>query len=764
MVLARLHDKALEADIGRIGREIFKRAESAAPSIFSMEAWQQFAMNWMTQDEDLKLRLFRFIEVMPSLKDSTAIARHLDEYLRPHESNGHSTDRSWPPIIDLAVSFRRHDSAYAKLVAWAAMYGCGQSARHFIVGATPAEAIASVRKLRRKGMTFTLDVLGETIIADRVALHHQEIYLNLLRHLGRESREWPDLPVLDHAPWGPLPKVNISIKLSAIVAKFDPIDPEGAARAALDRLRPVLRCARETGAFINVDMEHYAVKDLTLDIFKRVLTEPEFRDWANVGIVIQTYMPEGERDMRELIEWTRSRGTPITVRIVKGAYWDSETANAKKNRWPNPLYEEKWESDASFERVSELLLRNADVIRPAFASHNVRSIAAVLAMESALGLPPRTLELQMLTGMGDQLKRAVVSMGQRLRVYAPCGDLMTGMAYLIRRLIENTANESFLRQSFGQQVPIDRLLAKPGTARLENSESRPVPSSKATSEQDADSFVTSADIDFSREANRQAMRKALAEVRSQFGRKHPAIIGNGGVDTRIWHDSLNPSIPAEVVGRTAICDHTLADRGVHAAREALHCWSSTTPSERAAVFKRAAMLLDERRFELCAWMTMEVGKTWRESQGDFMEAADYLAFYAHEMERAGTRPFRNNTAENADSLSQFPMGVAVVIAPFTSPLSQPCSMIAGALSAGATVVFKPAGDASVCGAKLCEILIEAGLPPGVLNYVPGSGSDLGDFLVVHPGVDAIAFTGSTKVGRRVIERAHAPVDGRVAQK
>ncbi|HWL93244.1 MAG TPA: proline dehydrogenase family protein [Phycisphaerae bacterium] len=477
MLTRKVNQHDLEADINAIGREIFKRAEAAAPSIFSVEFWQQFAMNRMTADEDLKLRLFRFIEVLPSLQDSTTIARSLREHLKSGSAksrnatspDGHTSSQNGrqplPPLLDLAVSYDNPNGIFAHAVAKAALIACEQGARKFIVGSTPDQAIASVRQLRRRNMCFTLDLLGETTLDDDLARQHQMQYITLIEQLSRQAREWPAVPLLDTAPWGSLPRINVSVKLSAIVANLHAIASRSDAEAVLERLRPILRAARLNGAFINIDMEYYAAKDLTLDVFKRVLTEPEFRDWEHCGIVIQAYLRDAESDMRSMIDWARPRGATVTVRVVKGAYWDSEVAAARRDNAPIPVYTEKWESDASFERVAELLLRNADVIRPAFASHNVRSIAAVLAMEAAMGLPPRTLELQMLTGMGDPLKRAVVSMGQRLRVYAPFGDMLTGMAYLIRRLIENTANESFLRQSFAGNTPVEQMLAPPGAFR-----------------------------------------------------------------------------------------------------------------------------------------------------------------------------------------------------------------------------------------------------------------------------------------------------------
>ncbi|MFH1419058.1 MAG: proline dehydrogenase family protein [Planctomycetota bacterium] len=747
--MTHLESKSLEAATKRIGEEIFARAESAAPSVLSMECWQQHAMNWLTRDEDLKLRLFRFTEVMPALRSREAVARHLAEYLE-RQGNGR---QSLPLALRLALAFRKPDSAYAKLVASAAELGCAIMARQFIAGATPDEAISAVLGHRRRGMAFTLDLLGETVIADRVARGHQQQYIRLIRGISERACDWLPAPLLDEAPWGSLPRVNISLKLSAIVSKFDAIDPVGTKQAVLDRLRPIMRAARDAGSFLNIDMEHYAVKDLTLSLYKEVLSEPEFRDWPDCGIVIQAYMPEGEPDVAGLIDWSRKRDVPITVRLVKGAYWDSETAAAIRTGLPMPLFKRKWESDVAFERVARLMLENADIVRPAFASHNVRSIARALALEEALGLPPRTLEFQMLTGMGEPLKRAVVAMKQRLRVYAPVGDQMSGMAYFIRRLIENTANESFLRQSFGEDVAIEALLRDPEEQSRFPDKPLPQPLIQDPDEYSEMNtpFVSEPEVDFSRAENRQSMEHALQSARSRFGREYPAVIDNAPVRADAWFDSVNPSDPGEIVGHVARCDSPMTDRAVAAARRAASGWSARSIEQRASVLDRAADILHDRRFEAAALLVYEVGKTWREAHGDIMEAIDYLRFYAWEARRLDARPRRRDYPGETNVYFYGPRGVVAVISPFCFPMALLTGMAAAALVMGNTVVVKPAGSASVCGATVAEILIEAGLPPGVLNFLPGRGDEVGDRLVKHPDVDMIAFTGSQAVGRQIVE-------------
>jgi len=768
---------SLEAATQRIGREIFERAEAAAPSVLSFEYWQRASLNWLTKDEDLKMRLFRFIEVYPALRDREAVARQLLEYLRPSDGSGPSL----PGPLALALSYSRPDSVYAGLVAGGVRLACGMMAKQFVCGSTPREAIASVVRMRDAGMTFTLDVLGETVISDKAARDHQTAYIELIERLAESSPVWRSSPVLDVAPFGQLPRVNISIKLSAIVTKLDPVDAAATTALVLDRLRPILRAGRDRGVFVNIDMEHYAVKDLTLDLFKSVLNEPEFRDWPHVGIVIQAYLRDAHRDMIELIAWARRRGTPITVRLVKGAYWDYETIQSILNGWMPPVWTHKPQSDAEFERVARLMLENTDAVRPAFASHNVRSIAAVLAMEEALGLPPRTLELQMLTGMGDQLKRAVVGMDQRLRVYAPFGDMIPGMAYLIRRLIENTSNESFLRQSFGGETPVAMLLRNPAVAAPAddepNSIARTVGSSPArftgagpyrvhVQNPDDDEyppmepFVNEPDVDLSRPEARAAMTQALAGVRGQLGREYAAKINGEAVRTGDWFVSRNPAEPREVIGRTLLSEATLIDRAVAAARAGYSAWSAVSPVDRAHILDHAADGLHDRLQEFAALQILEVGKTWREAVGDVIEAIDYMRFYARELRRLHERPRRRDYPGESNELIYQPRGVVAVISPFCFPTALLAGMTAAALAGGNAVIVKPAREASVSAARFVDLLHAAGVPAGALHYLPGAGETIGRGLARHPDVDMVAFTGSSGVGVEIIEAGRRAIPGR----
>ncbi len=333
--------------------------------------------------------------------------------------------------------------------------------QRFIAGAKVEEVLAAVTKLRKQGFAFTLDLLGEATTSERDADAYQQSYLNLIQGMATEVQSWSVVPRLDRDHEGSIPRVNLSLKLSALYSQFRPIDVAGTAEHVKQRLRPLLRAAREHDTYIHVDMEQYAYKDLTFQIFKEILMEDEFRDFPDVGIVVQAYLPEAQRDTEALLEWAEKRGTPIWVRLVKGAYWDYETIMAQAHGWPIPVYQQKWESDANFERLTRFLMENYRWLRPALGSHNLRSLSHGIACAKHLRVPEGAYELQMLYGMGGDQAQLLADRGQRVRIYTPFGELIPGMAYLVRRLLENTSNDSFLRQSFTEQVSIEELLMKP---------------------------------------------------------------------------------------------------------------------------------------------------------------------------------------------------------------------------------------------------------------------------------------------------------------
>ncbi len=738
--IASGHD--LERRTQRIGRDMFERV-GRGPSPLERVWWDDRMMGLTVGQADVKVQLFRFVDAMPVLRTTEAVRRHFEEYLGEAGSQV-------PWWMRLAIAASPPGSPGARFLAEFSRFAATHMARRFIAGENPVEALATVRKLRREGLAFTADLLGEAVISEHEADVYQQTCLDLLRGLSGPLGAGPEIPQIDRDDLGPIPRANLSLKLTSLTARFDALHSESSVGRVAGRLRPILRTARDLGAFVNVDMEQYAHKGLTHAIFRSVMTEPEFRDWADVGIVVQAYQPEAEADLASLLEWSRDRGAPVTVRLVKGAYWDYEVLLARQLAWPVPVYQRKWESDANYERCSRFLMANHRWIRPAFGSHNIRSLAHAMAAAEAAGVPLDGYEIQVLHGMGGPIQRAAQGRGNRVRVYTPYGAMLPGMAYLVRRLLENTSNESFLKASTGAQVPVDDLLRAPeetGAMWFQNARPRLAP----TTTTDLPVFRNEPTTDFTREADRTSMREALRAVRGKFGGTHELTIGGETLDVRETFDSTDPGDFSRVVACFPKAELRHAAKAVEVARKAFGAWSNRPAEARATVLLRAAGLMRSQRFELAAWEVYECGKPWREADADVAEAIDFCEFYAREMVRLAS-PRRRDVPGETNTCEHLARGVAVVIPPWNFPLAIPCGMAVAALVAGNTVVLKPSERAPMMAWQLAQVLREAGLPEGAFTLLTGFG-DVGQALVDHPDVDLIAFTGSRGVGLEIHRRA-----------
>lgn len=753
----------------RIGHEIFERMRSAGAPPYRWEFWEERIMRLLMADEWFKVQAFRFIDVLPMMVDAPDVARHLREYFSspPHRRNrgiasptneqearraalAELEPRRGMDVVDLvawATSVRNTRSLFARLMATIARSGAVGMSHRFIAGSTPEQAERTIRRMRGERLAFTIDVLGEAAVSETESEEYQRIYLELITSLSRHARNWLPVELCDRADGRDLPRVNVSVKLTSLYSQSDAIDPEGTKKWCKERLRPLLREAMKFGSHLHIDMEHYAIKDLTLEIAREIFLEPEFRDYPHFGVVLQAYLKDNDRDVEEMIAYARQRGTPIWIRLVKGAYWDTETVLADQYHWPCPVFEQKWQSDASYERATRRLLENWKHLHTAFGSHNVRSLAHALALKRTLEVPSWACELQMLYGMGDPIKRACVAMGERSRVYTPYGELLPGMAYLIRRLLENTANESFLRHSGSGDTPVDQLLEDPVEIgrRVPPYEKRPVLRFEYE-EPLMDPFENVPNSDFSRAENRESMKHATQTLRSRLGGEYPLIIGNEPFTTGQWETSRNPANPNEVIGRFAMADAAAVERCVQAASAALPAWRRTSPAERAEYLFRVAKMIERDRFELNAVAALECAKPWREADADISEAIDFCNFYGKEMIRISENLRRRDLPGETNELYYAPRGVVGVIAPWNFPLAILCGMATAALVTGNTVIMKPAEQSSIIASHLMRLFLEAGLPAGVLNYLPGAGEIVGDALVRHPKVAMIAFTGSRNVG------------------
>ena len=707
--------------------------------------WDDKVLEWTMANPGLRVQMFSFIDAIPALQSKAEIANHFQQYMSAEEVE-------LPSALKGMINFSDANSLPAQTAAATITKAVETLAYKYIAGEKIEEVIKTIDRLRKAGMTYTIDLLGEAVITEAEAEDYLQGYLDLIERLAQHARGTQRKAGIDLADGEELPQVQVSVKLTAFYSQFDPLNPEGSKAKVCDRLRILLRRAAELDVAIHFDMEQYRYKDLTLQILKELLLEDEFRARTDLGITLQAYLRDSYRDLKGLITWAKERGNPLTVRLVKGAYWDSETISAIQNHWSQPVYNQKEATDLNYERMTQLLLENHEHLYAAIGSHNVRSQALACAIAETLKIPSRRLEMQILYGMGDKLAQALVKRGHRVRVYAPYGKLLPGMAYLIRRLLENTANSSFVRQN-QENKSISELIAPPNATEIDKTIEQEL--WKGTSPADWVGFKNTADTDYANTAKRLKAEQALAEVKQQLGKTYQPSIDGEYVETDRYLDSINPARSNELVGKVGQISVAQAEQAMEAAKAAFKSWKNTPAAKRAAILFKAADLMEQRRHELNAWICLEVGKVIPQADGEVSEAIDFCRYYAEEMRNLGS----DNSAYNYDLAGENnryfyqPKGIAVVISPWNFPFAIATGMTVAALVTGNCTLLKPAATSSVIAAKLTEILVEAGIPKGVFQYVPGKGSEIGTYLVEHQDTHVIAFTGSREVGCKIYAEA-----------
>ncbi len=704
--------------------------------------WLDQLFERLMADDTFRVRVLRFVDVLPVLETDADVVSHLREYFPANDF----------PLPGLAKWGLKLGSGKlgARLLAMAVNQSMGLVGTHFLGGTTADEVLKTVAALRRQGLCFSLDLLGEESVSEAEADDYLQRYLELVTKLSPSLAAWDANPLLDSVNDRPAPRLNLSLKLSSLYSQSTPRDLEGSVSAMAERLRPLLRAARKQGAFIFLDMEHYDLKDVILSALRTVLKEEEFRDWPDVGIALQAYLRDTEQDLAELALWAEERGTPVTVRLVRGAYWDQECIIARCEGWPVPVWTQKCESDACYERCLERLMAAHPHLEAAIATHNIRSVAVAMELAQRHGLEAGQYEFQTLFGMGQILSEAIAAMGQRVRVYTPFGELLPGMAYLVRRLLENSSSQSFVSMlSQAKQEDEARLLAPPESVVALG------PSEQSGSHQ---GFSNEPVRRYVAASERQGFATALQRVRTQLDQTYPLLIGGERRDSGRYIVSLNPAHPSEVVGRVASANQADADAALAAAEKAFTSWSARPAAERVEFLRRAAAALRAQRDEFAAWMVLEAGKPWAEADADVAEAIDFLDYYAEEALRL-VEPQLFHLPGETNAMGYRARGVGVVIPPWNFPLAILTGMLAAAVVTGNTVILKPSSQTPVIAARFVALLQQLDLPTGVVNFLPGPGGEVGEYLVCHPRIHFIAFTGSQQIGTRIARLANELAPG-----
>jgi RHH-type proline utilization regulon transcriptional repressor/proline dehydrogenase/delta 1-pyrroline-5-carboxylate dehydrogenase len=673
------------------------------------------------------VQTLRFIDVLPSLRQDAELVGHLKDYFS-------GLELPWPEVSKW--SLRHSDAPWALHIAAPLVRATLRAlSRRFMGGRSLREALPTVTSLGRRGMGFTLDLLGEAVVSEAEAQRYQQAYLELLEGLP------PGGGVDDETR-----RPQISLKLTALYSQLSPLDPDGGVTAIAARLRSILSAARARQIGVTIDMEQYDFRHIVMQCFMTVLSEPEFRDWPHAGIAVQAYLREAPDDLRQLTDWAERRGVPVQIRLVRGAYWDFETVIAAQHGWPVPVWEGKTLTDACYEACLVQLFDHSDAVHVAVASHNVRSLACAMALAEQRRVPAERFEFQMLYGMADELKQAIIAQDHRLRVYVPFGETLPGMAYLVRRLLENSSGQTILDSGMAPT----RLQA----ASLEPPQRPVLKSTPRTSRR----FQNQPVHRFTAASERAGFAAALAAVHDELGQDHPLIIGGEAATGTRYITSTNPARPAEIIGRVAAAGRAQADAALAAASAALPGWSGLPAGARAGYLRRVAAALIDARDQFAAWQVLEAGKNWREADADVCEAIDFLNYYAKQWQRLGSGEAVALPGEH-NRLDWRPKGVGLVIAPWNFPLAILTGMLSATIVTGNTAIVKPSSLTPVIAARFMRLLDAADLPPGVVNFLPGAGGEVGEYLAGSPDIHLIAFTGSRAVGTRLIEIGATLPDG-----
>lgn len=450
----------LQAKILQTAQTLAERMKGEKPSLFSKSRWLRLILDLAMEDDEFKVDMFHFVDALPMLTTNEQVSQHVRDY-RLHEK------RALPMWASAVFKMASNPLTASAAIATIRTI-VSEIAKTFIVGRDTAEAMATLRRLHEEGFAFTTDLLGESTISESEAMQYQARYIDLINKLAQEVPRWQADEVIDHNHLGPIPRANISLKLSALEAHLDPVDTEGSVARLKERVLPIFLLAKQHNVFVNLDLEQWELHGITYDLFEEIVTHPELRSYPHVGIVVQAYLKTAHEDAQRLLDLVRRRGAPITVRLVKGAYWDYEVVHARQHGYPCPVFTRKADTDAHYERLTVTLLQHFEELSPAFASHNLRSLIHALVQAEEMNVPPLAYEMQMLYGMAEPERKAMRSLGRRVRVYAPIGELLPGMAYLVRRLLENTANTSFLRSRYHEEMDMARLMAAPKSAISSN--------------------------------------------------------------------------------------------------------------------------------------------------------------------------------------------------------------------------------------------------------------------------------------------------------
>lgn len=619
---------------------------------------------------------------------------------------------------------RKRGEPFVRQAVQFAMQMMGQQ---FVLGQTIEQALKGARRREAAGFTYSYDMLGEAALDRHDAEQYQASYHAALEAIGRQAK---GENVYERA--------GISIKLTALHPRYE--------RAKRDRLLeelwPVVKGlalrARHYNIGLNIDAEESERLDISLDILEALCHDPELADWDGIGFVVQAYGRRASAVLDYIIALGRETKHRIMVRLVKGAYWDTELKKAQIDGVDDfPVFTRKCHTDVSYIACARKLLAAGDAVYPQFATHNARTVASIYAM-AGKDYKPGQYEFQCLHGMGEALYEQVVGpkfLDRPCRIYAPVGTYETLLAYLVRRLLENGANSSFINLLGDSNIPLEKLVEDPVAITRSYS---PVggghPEIRKPLDMFGDERRNSKGLDLYDEPTLLKLRNELEAQPEQY-EAGPLVPGLAEGE-RTPYEVRNPAEHSDLVGTVRYATADDVGHAVGAAEDAFAEWSSVSADERGAILERAADLLEERYIAYMALAVREAGKSYPNAVAEVREAIDFLRYYGGMVRRE----FDNNTHR--------PLGSVVCISPWNFPLAIFLGQVSAALAAGNTVLAKPAEETPLIAMRAVEMLHEAGVPKGAIQLLPGEG-DVGAALVADKRIAGVLFTGSTVVAQAI---------------
>ncbi|EKN4199084.1 trifunctional transcriptional regulator/proline dehydrogenase/L-glutamate gamma-semialdehyde dehydrogenase [Yersinia ruckeri] len=611
----------------------------------------------------------------------------------------------------------------------------------FVTGETIAEALANARKLEDKGFRYSYDMLGEAALTEADAQAYLIAYQQAIHAIGKASNGR-----------GIYEGPGISIKLSALHPRYSRAQYERVMEQLYPRLLSLTLQARQYDIGINIDAEEADRLEISLDLLEKLCFEPQLAGWNGIGFVIQAYQKRCPFTIDAVIDMAQRSRRRLMIRLVKGAYWDSEIKRAQVDGLEGyPVYTRKVYTDVSYLACARKLLAVPSLIYPQFATHNAHTLAAIYHL-AGNNYYPGQYEFQCLHGMGEPLYEQVVGkvadgkLNRPCRIYAPVGTHETLLAYLVRRLLENGANTSFVNRIADATLPLDELVADPvaaveALAAAEGQLGLPHPRIPLPRELYGSDRTNSSGLDLSNEHRLASLSSALLTSATQVWRAEPIIDAErdqAGVEQPV----INPAEPGDIVGYVREASADEVSRALDAAAAAGPIWFATPPTERAAILVRAAEMMEAQMQSLMGILVREAGKTFSNAIAEVREAVDFLHYYA------------GMVRDDFSNDSHRPLGPVVCISPWNFPLAIFSGQVAAALAAGNSVLAKPAEQTPLIAAQAVRILLEAGIPPGVLQLLPGQGNSVGAQLVNDARIRGVMFTGSTEVAS-ILQRSIA---------